>query len=95
VRHNRDNDSFCPCFRSEKFRSSQVKIPSAPPFLKAGNRQIGKSVAGGGIMGFRLVDRAKIIVYQIDGADREYDTQRDGQDRCNDEIQNHFAGHRG
>jgi hypothetical protein len=47
------------------------------------------------MMGFRLVNGAKIIVQQTDGADREHDPQRDGQDRCNDEIENYFVGHRG
>ena len=49
--------------------------------------------AGGGVISFRLIDR-EIFVFQIDGADREDDPQRN----CcpNDEYQSdRFVGHRG
>ena len=52
-----------------------ARVPSlvhAPRGLK--QTKFSKSVAaGGGVMGFRLVDRAKIVVNQIDGANREHD----------------------
>ena len=43
--------------------------------------------AGGGVIGFRLVDRAKVVFNQMDGPDREHDRQRDGQQGRYDEFQ--------
>jgi hypothetical protein len=51
----------------------------ADAFPQGANCQISKSEAAGDVvMGFRLVDGPKIIVYQIDGADREHDPERNG-----------------
>jgi hypothetical protein len=48
------------------------------------------------VKGFRLVDGKEIFVCHVDSANREYDPQRNGQDRRNDEFHsNHFTGHRG
>ena len=52
-----------------------ARVVHAPRGFKANQKSV---AAGGGVMGFRLVDRAKVVVNQIDGADREHDRQRDG-----------------
>src|ERR1700692_2090909 len=77
----------------EKRNARVLSLVHAPRGLK--QTKFSKSVAaGGGVMGFRLVDRAKIVVNQIDGADREHDPQRNGKQRWCDEFQsNHFCGH--
>jgi hypothetical protein len=69
----------------EKRNARVLSLVHMPRGLK--QTKFSKSVAaGGGVMGFRLVDRAKIVVNQIDGADRErYD---EFQSDC-------FVGHRG
>ena len=46
-----------------------------------GVRQLGIfAAAGGGLIGFRLIDGAK-VVSQINAADRQNNSQHDGQDR--------------
>jgi hypothetical protein len=47
-------------------------------------------------MGFRLFDRAKVFVRQIDGGDRERECKQGGHRRRDNEFKrNYFAGHRG
>src|SRR5258708_37505983 len=69
----------------EKRNARVLSLVHAPRGLK--QTKFSKSVAaGGGGMGFRLVDRAKVVVNQIDGADREHDPQPKGQQRWYNEF---------
>jgi hypothetical protein len=48
-----------------------------------------------GIIRFKLTNREKVCVGQIDGANRERDAEHNGQCGRNDEFEsNHFVGHR-
>jgi hypothetical protein len=61
---------------SAKRRSNSCR--QAVIFPRVGSCQISKSrAARDGVMGFHLVDGGKVVVYQIDGADRERQRQRE------------------
>jgi hypothetical protein len=76
-----------------------VIAPAAinPSDARSWSYRVGKSlVHGGGEIGFRLIDRAKIFVRQKDGPDREHKAERDGQNRRHDKFESdYFFGHRG
>lgn len=75
-----------------KMRGGLRAGPSAP----AGKLAAGRSaVNGGGIIRFKPIDRKKIGVCQIDGANRGRDAKHNGQGSRNDEFESdHFVGHR-
>jgi hypothetical protein len=51
--------------------------------------------ADDGVIGFRLVDGGKVVIDQMDRADREHEPQHNGEHRRNDKFQsNCFVGHR-
>jgi hypothetical protein len=53
------------------------------------------SAQGWSVIGLCLINGEQIFVSQMDGANREYDSQGNGQDRRDDEFESyHFAGHR-
>src|SRR6266404_4996591 len=52
--------------------------------------------ASDGVIGFRLLDRAKVAVYRIYCAERQRDPEHDGNRCRNDKFYgDHFVGHRG
>jgi hypothetical protein len=56
----------------EKRNARVLSLVHAPRGLK--QTKFSKSVAaGGGVIGFRLVDRSKVLLCQINGDDREHD----------------------
>ena len=64
------------CVHGREAKCSGSVIGPRAPRLK--QTKFSKSVAaGGGVIGFRLVDRAKVVVNQMNGADRKHDRHRD------------------
>jgi hypothetical protein len=71
------------------YRNARKQIPVTLGLVKPDQSLAGR------VIGVRLIDRAKVAVRDIDGADGQQYPQRDGEQRRNDKFQsNHFKGHR-
>ena len=86
----RRNGRVVPLIHAPRGLKRTIELSKSHSSLHAGKQQVNarkppvriwqlsnSAAAGDGMIGFRLIDRAEVVVCQIDGTDREHDPQRE------------------